>query len=754
MIIVISDMPSKKKSSESSQVAPLVEEPSKSLRPRRSLSRSNTPTPKSISPTKPSPMKIKLNKLSKSVKCVTGSEAFKPKSLTSITFVNEADQAASDFLIKDFRKIVTIRNAATSSLSSTADDEDDPDHEALVMLGKYGNASRMISGRSAAHEKGDVSHKPGHFGFKTPTKKGQMFEKAQELLASVSSSIDTPISQAKLDSAFTSPKASRSENILKKMANTPSANVTPARRALMNSTIAAQSPSGRKAHRNILEEINDTPKKPNGNQPDTKDTPLKQLTLKACEHAPPTPHGLRKRVTRNLQKLREQEQSELSESSSDDEDRTEEDIEEMTTTSLQDKKLTKTSNTSIPLISQSKTEYRQRKFRLNEKENTDVYFETHGKDGTVGDRIYTSDNTLSRNLKTPLLSPEDLKSLLDNEGVQYEDDIHQLLNTHRQMFDRWMLWLWQDFNLVSYGLGSKRELLSDFHQHISKFDPTAHVLVVNGYFPSLTLRHIFTGIIDDLLDGSKPENNLVSKEETVDSCEKIFRLLSSKDEYLYLIIHNLDGLALRSEKIQGSIAKLASNPRIRLIASIDHVNAPLLWDADKRSKFNFVWYDATTFLPYTEETLNENSLMLSSSGNVGLGGGSGALALSSLSRVFESLTPNAKEIYITIVKYQLEALDELKKEPVNEDATKNNFQLHAAGTMYQGLSFTDLYRRCRRAFLVNSDLTLRAQLTEFRDHKLIRERKGVDDGIDYLIIPLNSATLTEFLVQRNNVDVQ
>ncbi len=40
-----------------------------------------------------------------------------------------------------------------------------------------------------------------------------------------------------------------------------------------------------------------------------------------------------------------------------------------------------------------------------------------------------------------------------------------------------------------------------------------------------------------------------------------------------------------------------------------------------------------------------------------------------------------------------------------------------------GLAFADLYQRCREAFLVNSDLTLRSQLTEFRDHKLIRTKK-------------------------------
>lgn len=44
-------------------------------------------------------------------------------------------------------------------------------------------------------------------------------------------------------------------------------------------------------------------------------------------------------------------------------------------------------------------------------------------------------------------------------------------------------------------------------------------------------------------------------------------------------------------------------------------------------------------------------------------------------------------------------------------------------SLFTGLSFQDFYQRCREAFLVNSDLTLRTQLTEFRDHKLIRTRK-------------------------------
>lgn len=50
-------------------------------------------------------------------------------------------------------------------------------------------------------------------------------------------------------------------------------------------------------------------------------------------------------------------------------------------------------------------------------------------------------------------------------------------------------------------------------------------------------------------------------------------------------------------------------------------------------------------------------------------------------------------------------------------------QLWSVFVLCAGLSFQDFYQRCREAFLVNSDLTLRTQLTEFKDHKLIRTRK-------------------------------
>ena len=45
------------------------------------------------------------------------------------------------------------------------------------------------------------------------------------------------------------------------------------------------------------------------------------------------------------------------------------------------------------------------------------------------------------------------------------------------------------FNILLYGLGSKRNLIEDFRTTMLK--DFSHV-VVNGYFPSLTVKHVST----------------------------------------------------------------------------------------------------------------------------------------------------------------------------------------------------------------------------------------------------------------------
>lgn len=199
---------------------------------------------------------------------------------------------------------------------------------------------------------------------------------------------------------------------------------------------------------------------------------------------------------------------------------------------------------------------------------------------------------------------------------------------------------------------------------------------------------------------------------------KLCKSFCSDADELFLLINNIDGLNLRNAKAQAILCRLSAVPHIHIIASVDHVNASLLWDQETSRAFRFVWINATTFEPYVLESSLEP--LKSSASNT----------LSSLQHVFCSLTPNARKIFLLIARHQLD---------------------HADASAYSGLSFLDCYHRCREAFLVNSDLTLRTQLTEFLDHMLLKIKKG-NDGTENLIIPLDGGALRMFVEQREEDD--
>lgn len=58
----------------------------------------------------------------------------------------------------------------------------------------------------------------------------------------------------------------------------------------------------------------------------------------------------------------------------------------------------------------------------------------------------------------------------------------------------------------------------------------------------------------------------------------------------------------------------------------------------------------------------------------------------------------------------------------------------------EGLSYEHLFRLARERFLVSSDTTLRQHLTEFRDHDLLKSRRG-EGGIELLYVPLPAGEL-------------
>ncbi|XP_044177256.1 origin recognition complex subunit 2-like isoform X2 [Acropora millepora] len=338
----------------------------------------------------------------------------------------------------------------------------------------------------------------------------------------------------------------------------------------------------------------------------------------------------------------------------------------------------------------------------------EAYFDQQSSKCVTSDRTLTSQNI-------PRMDQQKLLSHLNQVCRSHPRERFDLYHKLQNFFDKWMFQLRNGFNILLYGLGSKRVLLDQFRSTKLTF----HLqVVVNGFFPSLTIKDVLNIITDEVLmhDGSF--------KSVSDQCNYIKQAFANdKDlEELFVIVHNIDGCMLRSKKNQTILSLLAEIEAIHIIASIDHINAPLIWNHTQLGRFNWCWCDVTSFEPYEEETSYENSLLVQHTG---------ALALTSLVHVFRSLTPNARGIFILIAQHQLEEKD------------NNN---------YIGLSFRSCYSKCREQFLVNSDSTLKTQLIEFRDHKLITSRKG-SDGVEYLFIPVDSATLRQFIDDRQNNNI-
>lgn len=220
-------------------------------------------------------------------------------------------------------------------------------------------------------------------------------------------------------------------------------------------------------------------------------------------------------------------------------------------------------------------------------DNAEAYFESQ--EG----QICTSNKTLDH-LKTPKLSQEQMDELLSTHKLRYKEEICMLLSDYRAKFDKWLLLLREDFNIVTFGFGSKKQLLQEFHS--TKLHDR-NCVVVNGFFPSLTIKHLLTSISQDVLDMKAQAYS-----DVMEQVREICRVADEAEEQLYLIVHNIDGPMLRNERAQSVLASLAAHDRFHLICSIDHINAPLIWDQQKLTKFNFVWFDTTTYLPYREET--------------------------------------------------------------------------------------------------------------------------------------------------------
>lgn len=344
-------------------------------------------------------------------------------------------------------------------------------------------------------------------------------------------------------------------------------------------------------------------------------------------------------------------------------------------------------------------------------EGVDSYFHQNRKV-----RQQTSTKTLA---SLPQLDHTTYFTLLRSHPESHPLERAALLESYEtDYFGQFLFELSQGFNLLFYGYGSKRHLLTSLAEQI--YTVPGSVVVVNGYLPALTVRDILSTISTALL-GAEHTTRLTA------TVENILALLTAAPGPLTLLIHNLDGEALRAEKSQTLLARLAAHPNVSVVASIDHIRAPLLWDAARISQFNFLWHDGTTFEPYTVEIPADEALSL-------VDGAGRAGGTKGVKYVLASLPSNAKSLFRVLVSHQLEAMAEAGDAGAGKKA----------GGEEVGVEYRVLYQRAVSEFICSNDVAFRTLLKEFQDHQMVSSRKD-GSGMEVFWAPFRREDLEGIL---------
>ncbi|MFH4976381.1 hypothetical protein AB6A40_003090 [Gnathostoma spinigerum] len=305
---------------------------------------------------------------------------------------------------------------------------------------------------------------------------------------------------------------------------------------------------------------------------------------------------------------------------------------------------------------------------------------------------------------------ENLREWFEVVDSYLPDNVKTQNKNLKNEFPKWMNYLLAGFNVMLYGVGSKRRLLDDFCKEILC---DYSYIVVDGFQPSVNARTILQSL----------ESRFALK--THKKCRSIVEWASLLSDSLFkhnqdvvLVLNNIDGIGLREKIQQQALAELAKGRNIFIIASIDHVNATLLWNQPMLNAFRFIWVNADTMLTYSVELLASDSKLLGLSAKTA----GTTHSVTSIDVVWQSLTTNSR-----MILYKLAKLFYSTRQPIE---------------------FFQLFRCVRDDFLVSSDIALRQQLIEFHDHRLINKER-LQDGNEYIRMTVDEKVMRAFLQEKN-----
>ncbi|KIM78550.1 hypothetical protein PILCRDRAFT_824466 [Piloderma croceum F 1598] len=332
---------------------------------------------------------------------------------------------------------------------------------------------------------------------------------------------------------------------------------------------------------------------------------------------------------------------------------------------------------------------------------------------------------------------------------------------HRPSFANFSRELEEGFNLLFYGFGSKWAILNEFASEVCS--KRGHVVIANSFQPNFSLKELLSSIerIPGVQNLPLTSHNIEKQARRI---YDFFALFPAKHR-LFLVIHNIDSPVFRTTKAKSCLSLLALNPHIHLIASVDRINAPLLWSSTElstrkqeidlagdmlRRGYAWLWHDMTTLSPYDVELAPADRSSISGASALhGIGARNhqetgGTIAANGIlmtetaaQHILASVTQKAKRLFALLGARQLESMHEAS------DAGGTNAQQYA-------LAYDILFSTARDNFIATNDTAMRSLLGEFRDHGLVLSAaQGGPGSGEALWIPLRKERLGKILKSLN-----
>ena len=289
------------------------------------------------------------------------------------------------------------------------------------------------------------------------------------------------------------------------------------------------------------------------------------------------------------------------------------------------------------------------------------------------------------------------------EALKYKDPTTLKLSQHfvkdqRRQFGSWLCkLLGGGVSLMLQGFGSKFELLEAFTDEV--LSEEGEVVVIRG-FDDADLRLELIRAASSLKLRLAPLPN-EERGSTVAIAKRFAAACAKAQRDVFIVVHSVDAKRLRSQDCQAALAALNASHSY-LVASADHVNAPLLWNATTWRAANFCSEDATTFAPYDREAGRWDPFERTSNAK----SQQKLLDTSGLVYVLQSLTPRHVELLRLLATAQQES---------NE-----------------GMLFKTLQSQCRYKMIAHTEDQVHSYLVELTDHGLCR--KEVRSGSTYVAV--------------------